>query len=331
MHPSTVSRVLSPATRDMVSPELTAKVRKAVDEMGYRANPFAYSLKTNRSFTVGVLIPDLTNPLFPPIIRAIEHTLGKAGYIAMVADANENPVTEQTILERMKARQIDGLILATAHRDDNRVKECLDEGISIVLINRAIDNNDNNSFVVDDIKGIRLAVDHVVGLGHTRIAHIAGPQDTSTAHGRYQGFMKAMRAHGLEPDPALIFYCDDFSEAAGCLATNSLLDAHAGITAFITATDLLALGCYDALDERGILCPKGISVVGFNDMPFVDKFNPPLTTIRIPLAEMGRLAATALLDSMQNESDIIESVMLAPELIIRGSTASARPQVHNSP
>lgn len=324
VHPSTVSRVLSPATRGMVSEALTAKVRQAVDEMGYRTNPFAYSLKTNRSFTVGVLIPDLTNPLFPPIIRAIEHTLGKAGYTAMLADSNEDQAVEQRILERMKARQIDGLILATAHRADDRVKECLEEGISIALINRSVDDENIFSVVVDDDTGIRLAVDHVLELGHTNIGHIAGPQDTSTGHARYLAFHAAMRAHNLEPNPDCVFFCDNFSEEAGNRATRKILDSSSGVTALITATDLLALGCYDALEERGIRCPKGVSVVGYNDMPFADKFRPPLTTIRIPLDKMGTLAAESLLEQMQDENARVESVVLAPELVIRGSTAPVR-------
>lgn len=321
VHPSTVSRVLSPATRDMVSKALTEKVRRAVDEMGYRTNPFAFSLKTNRSFTVGVLIPDLTNPLFPPIIRALEHTLGKAGYTAMLADSNEDQATEKIILERMKARQIDGLILATAHRDDDGVKECLEEGISIALINRTLDDDNIFSVVVDDIRGIRLAVDHVVELGHKRIAHIAGPQDTSTGHTRYLAFLKAMRAHNLEPDHALVVFCENFSEESGNLATRTILDSGHGVSAFITATDLLALGCYDALEERGIRCPKGMSVVGYNDMPFVDKFRPPLTTVRIPLARMGEIAADALLELMQDDTAQVKSVVLTPEIVVRGSTA----------
>lgn len=324
VHPSTVSRVLSPATRGMVSKALTEKVRQAVDEMGYRTNPFAYSLKTNRSFTVGVLIPDLTNPLFPPIIRALEHTLGKAGYTAMLADSNEDQAVEQRILERMKARQIDGLILATAHRADDCVKECLEEGISIALINRSVDDENIFSVVVDDITGIHLAVDHVVELGHKKIGHVAGPQDTSTGHARYLAFQEAMRAHKLEPDPELIFFCDHFSEEAGDLATRTILDTGHGVTALITATDLLALGCYDALEERGIRCPKGVSVVGYNDMPFADKFRPPLTTIRIPLDKMGSMAAEALLELMQDETARVKSVVLAPELVIRGSTSPVR-------
>lgn len=324
VHPSTVSRVLSPATRDMVSKTLTEKVRQAVDEMGYRTNPFAYSLKTNRSFTVGVLIPDLTNPLFPPIIRALEHTLGKAGYTAMLADSNESQETEHTIIERMKARQIDGLILATAHRADESVRQCLEEGIAIALINRSTEDENVFSVVVDDISGIRLAVDHVVELGHRKIGHVAGPQETSTGHARYLAFRKAMRAHKLEPDPDLIFFCDHFSEEDGNLATRTILDAAHGVTALITATDLLALGCYDALEGRGIRCPKGVSVVGYNDMPFADKFRPPLTTIRIPLDKMGSMAAEALLELMQDETARVKSVVLTPELVVRGSTAPIR-------
>jgi len=136
--------------------------------------------------------------------------------------------------------------------------------------------------------------------------------------------LQAMRAHGIEPDSESVFFCEDFSEEAGNVATRAILDKTPGVTAFITATDLLALGCYDALEQRGIQCPKGVSVVGYNDMPFVDKFNPPLTTVRIPLEEMGRLAAEAMLSLMREATTQVESVMLRPELVIRGSTAPVR-------
>ncbi len=321
VHPSTVSRVLSPATRTMVSDEVALRVMKTAEEMGYRANPFAYSLRTNRSFTVGVLIPDLTNPVFPPIIRGIEKTLGEAGYTAMLGNSGEDPEQERILLDTMKARQVDGLILATAHRADALIKECLSEGIPLVLLNRAIEDKGAVSVINDDIAGIGLAVDHVVALGHRHIAHLGGPQDYSTGYMRYQGFLKGMRANGLEPDPELIRFGKAFSEEEGRRVTLELLDAGPGITAIVTANDLMALGCYDALEERGIVCPERISVTGYNDMPFIDKFKPPLTSVRISHYQMGAEAAGLLLRLMQNGKEPVASVTLAPELVVRGSTA----------
>lgn len=321
VHPSTVSRVLSPATRTMVSDEVALKVMKAAEEMGYRANPFAYSLRTNRSFTVGVMIPDLTNPLFPPIIRGIEKTLGEAGYTAILANSGEDPEQERILLDTMKARQVDGLILATAHRADALIKECLGEGIPLVLLNRAIEDRGAVSVITDDVAGVGMAVDHVISLGHRHIAHLGGPQDYSTGYMRHQGFLKGMRVKEQEADPELIRFGTTFSEEEGHRVTAELLDTGRKITAIVTANDLMALGCYDALEERGIVCPDRISVTGYNDMPFIDKFKPPLTSVRIPHYQMGAEAAGLLLRLMQNGSEPVASVTLAPELIVRGSTA----------
>ncbi len=324
VHSSTVSRVLNPKTRPMVSETVAARVLEIANEMGYRANPFAYSLKTNRSFTVGVLIPDITNPVFPPIIRGIERALGPAGYTTILADSDEDPDIEQGILDRMRARQVDGLILATAHRADQVVEECEADGIPFVLINRTMEGEGIYSVTNDDFGGIALAVDHLADLGHRRIAHLAGPQDLSTGFERHRGYIAAVKARGLENDPDLIFVCGAFSEAAGKAGLESLLDSAKPFTAVIAGNDMLALGCYDALEERGLSCPDDISVTGFNDMPFVDKFRPPMTTVRIPHYEMGATAAEILLSLLEGEDDKPpKSVCQTLELIVRGSTAKA--------
>lgn len=324
VHPSTVSRALSPQTRGMVSPEVAARIAEAAREMGYRANPFAYGLKTNRSFTVGVIIPDLANPVFPPIIRAIEHTLREAGYTAILANTDDRPDRERDVVESMKARQVDGLILASAYRADEVIAECAADGTAVVLINRSVDTEGIASVVNDDVLGIRLAVDHVADLGHRRIANLAGPQDLSTGHERYQGFLSAMEARGLEVDENLVAFCYAFTEDAGRDALNQLLDSGNGFTAVVTANDLLALGCYDALGERGLSCPEDLSVTGYNDMPFTDKFNPPLTTVHIPHYDMGAQSARMLLDLVRGRASAPAPVRLEPRLMVRASTAAPK-------
>lgn len=324
VHSSTVSRVLNPKTRPMVSKPVAERVLETAKEMGYRANPFAYSLKTNRSFTVGVLIPDITNPLFPPIIRGIERVLGPAGYTTILADSDEDPDIEQGILDRMRARQVDGLILATAHRADHVVEECKADGIPFVLINRTMKGEGIYSVTNDDFGGIAMAVDHLADLGHKRIAHLAGPQDLSTGFDRRRGFLEAIKARGLEADPELIHICGALSEEEGRVGLDFLLDNAGPFTAVVAANDMLALGCYDALEARGLRCPGDLSVTGFNDMPFVDKFSPPLTTVRIPHYEMGNIAANILLSLLEGEGDELpQSVCHTLELIVRGSTAEA--------
>lgn len=323
VHSSTVSRVLNPKTRPMVSKPVAERVLEIANDMGYRANPFALSLKTNRSFTVGVLIPDITNPVFPPIIRGIEKTLGPAGYTTILADSDEDPDIEQAILERMRARQVDGLILATAHRADHVVEECEADGIPFVLINRTVDGEGIYSVTNDDFAGVKMAVNHLADLGHKRIAHLAGPQDLSTGIDRCRGYVAALKARGLEADQGLIHICAAFTEQEGKIGLDALLDTGGHFTAVIAGNDMLALGCYDALEERDLQCPDDLSVTGFNDMPFVDKFRPPLTTVRIPHFEMGTDAASILLSLMEGDGDELpKSVCQTPELIVRGSTAA---------
>jgi len=321
VHPSTVSRVLNSDTRDMVSREVAAKVTKAADELGYNLNPFARSLKTNQSFTIGVLIPDLTDPLFPPIIRGIEDTLSGYGYTAIMANSDNDQTHERMSFDAMKARKVDGFILATAHRSDELVDQSLEEGIPLVLVNRQVDTPSVPSVVNDDAAGLRILVDHVAGLGHRRIAHIAGPQSLSTGFTRYNGFVNAMRGRGLSVREEDIVVADVFTEEGGYRAAKAIFENGTDITAVVTANDMLALGCFDALQELGIRCPEDVSVTGLNDIPFVSKITPALTTVRIQHFEMGEEAAKLLMRLIKNEDVGQISIVLKPELIIRDSTA----------
>ncbi len=321
VHLSTVSRVLNAKPGYVVSDEVAERIRTAARELGYKTNPFAYSLRVNRSFTIGVLIPDLTNPVFPPIIRGIERTLAKKGYIAILADSDNNAEEEERILERLKARQTDGLILATAHRSDDLISACVEEGYRVVLINRSVETVGVSSVTNDDLFGIGLAVRHLVSLGHRRIAHVAGPQSTSTGYQRYLAFREAMQGEGLAVDEDLIAFCEAFAEKEGRRAMSQILARGKPMSAVVAANDLLALGCYDALEAAGRRCPEEISVTGYNDMPFADKFKPPLTTIHIPLVEMGVEAAEAMFALLDAACPEPRQVRLRPELIVRGSTA----------
>lgn len=308
----------------MVTPEVTRRVTEAADSLGYRPNTIALSLKTNRTMTIGVVIPDLTNPVFPPMIRGIEDALGGAGYTAILANSDNDPGRERVILETMRTRRVDGLILATARREDSLVAEAATDDIPLVLINRTTENGALSSVANDDAGGIMLAVEHLAGLGHRRIAHVAGPQGLSTGKRRYEGFLAAMKACGLEADSALIATANGFSIQEGACAMTEILARDANVTAVVAANDLLALGCYDALAQAGLRCPEDVSVTGFNDMPFSDKFNPPLTTVHIPLNEMGERAAEVLLRHLTDPDAPPETILLRRELVVRGSTGPAR-------
>ena len=322
VHPSTVSRVLNPGTRHMVTAEIAKRVGEAAERLGYQPNVLAHGLRTRRSLTIGVLIPDITNPVFPPILRGIEDQLAGAGYIVIIANTDGDAERDRLIVDRMLGRRVDGLILATARRKDPMVDRCVAEDIPVVLINRSTRSTAKVTAVVnDDASGIGLTVAHLAGLGHRRIAHVAGPQRLSTGYDRRRGFIEAMTAAGLKADPALIAVADGYNEREGQRALSSLLDRGKRFTAVVAANDLLALGCYDALAAHGLRCPQDVSVTGFNDMPFVDKLNPPLTTVRIQHYEMGVQAARAMLEQIRNPGTGRIDIKLEPSLVVRGSTA----------
>jgi LacI family transcriptional regulator len=322
VHPSTVSRVLNPSTRSMVSEDVANRVTKIADEVGYARSPLASGLRTGKSYTIGVIIPDLSNPVFPPVVRGIERTLSGAGYIAILADSDNNPKSERAIFDSMKSRHIDGLIMATAHTEDPIVSACVDEQMPVVLVNRTTDAHGVTEVINNDELGIQMAVSHLVDLGHRRIAFLGGPESTSTGRDRRQAFETQGESGAFELLTDLVVGCPTFSVAAGRAGMTEILDRNSPFTAVVAANDLLALGCYDALRERGMSCPDDISVTGFNDMPFVDRLSPPLTTLHIPHDELGVQAARLLLEEIRDPDFKARTVRLDPTLVVRGSTRS---------
>jgi LacI family transcriptional regulator len=325
VHAATASRALNPATRGLVNADTARRVIKVAEQLGYRPNPIARGLKTSKSGTVGLVIPDLTNPLFPPIVRGIEEVLEPAGYSGLIVNTDNDPGREQWQIEHLRARQVEGLIVATARVEHPLMQQLHREGVVMVMVNRRPEGVDVPSITPDDAAGVELAVRHLAGLGHTRIAHVAGPQSTSTGVSRARAFRAAVRDHGLADDPALVTTTDSWSESAGADGLRRLLDAGTEFTAIFAGNDLIALGCYDVFRERGIECPDEMSVVGFNDMPFLDKLRPPLTTIAIPHQQIGAEAARLLLDAIADPTRPSRSVLLPLSLVVRGSTAPPAP------
>jgi LacI family transcriptional regulator len=202
VHPATASRALNPDTSLLVSEETASRIRAAASSLGYRPNPVARSLRTRRSHTVGVLIPDINNPLFPPIVRGIEDRLAADGYVALIGNTDSDDERERLLFELMRARHVDGFVFATAHLRSSLLAEAAAAGLPVVLVNRRAEGYGFPSVSVDNERGIAMAVSHLVSLGHRRIAHIAGPQDVSTGLSRYRGFLAAMADNGLPVEEA---------------------------------------------------------------------------------------------------------------------------------
>jgi LacI family transcriptional regulator, galactose operon repressor len=323
IHPATASRALNPATRHLVNAETAERVNRVARSLGYRPNPVARSLKTARSASIGLVIPDLTNPLFPPIARGVEDALAGAGYSAWIVNTDSDPAREAAAVESMRSRNVEGFVFATARLDHPLLEELAAAGTPMVLVNRRVARGDIPSVTPDDASGVAMAMRHLVDLGHRKIAHLAGPQDLSTGRNRLRAFRQALQDHGLEDAPERLVICDSWTEGAAIDAMNRLLDAGVEFSAVLAGNDLVALGCFDALAERGLSCPEDVSVVGFNDIPLMDKLRPPLTTVRIPHYEVGAEAARLLLEVLQEPGRHPRSILLPLTLVVRGSTAPA--------
>ena len=324
VHAATASRALNPKTRGQVSAETARRVIRAAESLGYHPNPIARSLKTSKSATIGVVIPDLTNPLFPPIMRGIEDALALSGYNPWIVNTDNDSAREERRVDSLRNLQVEGLIFATARRQHPLLARLRDNGVRMVLINRKVDGIEIPTVTGDDAAGVVQVVRNLAELGHSRIAFLGGPLSTSSGYVRKVAFRQAMSDCGLDYDPAIVTDCAAWAEDAGAEGAARLLDGKAPFTAVIAGNDLIALGVYDQLRVRGLHCPEDLSIVGFNDMPFIDKLDPPLTTVRVPHYEIGTEAARMLLELIDEAGRPIRSVLLPVTLVERGSTAPPR-------
>ena len=319
VHQATVSRALNASTEHQVGRETVERVQAAARELGYTPNVMARGLRTANSMTIGIVLPDLTNPFFPPMIRGIERELEPRGYTALLANTDDSEAMERAALASLIARRVDGLIVASGHRHYAALQEAYDAGIRAVLLNRDAGDVPYPLVHGDDAHGIREAVQHLVALGHRHIAHIAGPAKMSTSVERREAFELAC-AELPEVRPVVV-EAESLTIEAGFAAAGALLATRERPTAIVAGNDLIALGVLRSARALGLACPRDISVVGFNDMMFAEEFTPPLTTVRVPTVEMGRVAAELLLRMIQTGELSPPSVRLPVSLVVRGSTA----------
>src|ERR1700744_5124296 len=223
VHPATASRALNPETRILVSEDTARRVLDAAEALGYSPTPVARSLRTRRSHTIGVLIPDLNNPLFPPMIRGIEDRLAERGYVALIGDTDSDLAKERLVFDQMRARHVDGFVMATAISGSPILAEAAESDVPVVLMNRTSQDYPFSSVSVDNEQGVRAAVGHLAALGHTRIGHIAGPQNVSTGAARLRGFHAGMAAHKLPVTDGQIVYASAYSLEEGVRCAGELL------------------------------------------------------------------------------------------------------------
>jgi len=320
VHVSTISRALNPNNTHAVSPDLMDEIRRVSARRGYKPNAAAYLLRTNRSRTIGVVVPDITDPVFPPIIRGIEDALARHGYVAILINTDGDPRRQAQAVETLKPRGIDGLILASVLRHDLDTARLI-SGIPAVTVSRRSDNVGFSSVVHDEHDGFCRVLTHLASLGHRAIATIAGPQTISTGHNRYSSYVRFIKEFDLLERPIAAF-ARAFNEMEGERCAEELLLARQPFTAVACANDRLAIGAVTAFRRHGVECPRDVSITGFNDMPLADRLSPALTTVRVQHYKAGTEAADLIVDTIENGTDKPRHIVLPVELIVRASTRS---------
>jgi DNA-binding LacI/PurR family transcriptional regulator len=314
---ATVSRVANGTAT--VRPRTAARVRAAMERLGYRPHALARGLAARRSHTIGLLITDITAPYFPDIVRGAQESAEAAGYVVLLGDASVHTASEDLLVKRLLERRVDGLIVASSRTTDEYAKQLRTEDVPVVCINGPVDQF-AHAVQIDQRAGARLAVDHLAGLGHRRIAHITGPTGVPTRAERLAAFRAAIRERALPYDEALIATGVSSIEEARD-ATVALLALPDPPTAIFTYNDRLAVGSYHAIRRAGLVVGRDVSVVGFDDIPMTEWLDPPLTTVAQPRREMGRIAVNVLLAALGGEPAPAH-IVVQPTLVVRGSTGT---------
>ncbi len=315
---ATVSRVLRGGRR--VSAPRRAAVVEAARTLRYRPNLMAQDLASGRSQTVGLVLPDTLSSFWGPLIEGVETALRARGYHLLMATAKGSE-GEQRALDLLLSHQVDGLVLASGALSDEELAGIV-EGVPFVTVCRGAAGDEASLIRVQNREGAVLALEHLIGLGHTRIAHVGGPRRHVDAIARHDGYRAALREAGLKYDPRLVVE-SAFDMASGLAATTRLLASRRAFTALFAASDQIALGAMQALDRRGLHVPEDVSVVGFDDETFASYCRPPLTTVRQPTFAIGQAAVFGLLArAADGQAPALPS--FPTELRVRASTAPPR-------
>lgn len=311
---ATVSRVMNGSFT--VDREIAARVRAAAEELKYQPNPLGRSLALGRSETIGILVPDLANPMFQALLRGVSIAAAQDGYRVLVADSSENQDEEQT-LARDARRRGDGVVLCSPRMSDSDLEELAPALQPLVLINRTAGNS-TPSISVDYADGIRALAAHLVSLGHRRLVFLSGPERSASNRLRLQG-LAAFREEN--PDISLEVLPCGVSFAAGRSAAAAVRDS--GATGILAFNDLVAMGLLGGLHDLGVNVPGDVSVTGFDDIPFSAYTSPPLTTAAVPLNDLGAQAWHRLRELLTQGSTDVEQKVFTTHIEVRGSTGPA--------
>jgi LacI family transcriptional regulator len=324
VHYSTVSRALDPATVRRVSVDTRKHVQAVAKRMGYQPDMVASGLKRGRTQTVAVIAGDLGNPNIAPVLRGIANGLEQAGLMSLISETQDDSARLQRILDHILSRRVDAIIMTAARlRDAPTLRRLRRQGIPLVLAVQNVPGIRLPACTNDDHLGGVLAAQHLLALGHRRLAQLRGPMDINSCFLRAQGFSKAIAAAGAV-EVVVRSTAPTGSPEDGGLLMRELLDTKgARATGIFAHHDLMAFGALTAAEDRGLTCPKDLSMIGYHNLPHDDRIVPPLTSIHQPREELGRIAAQILVAMLTSPGRPPAPRRIAPALVVRQSTGPA--------
>ena len=317
VNPSTVSRVLNDDPQLTVSPETRAKIFEGVERLGYVPNLMARGLRLSRTWTIGLLIPDLSNPVYGQIAEGAQVRAEVAGYgLVLGSPTDDHQAIDVSFTRLLNQGRVDGLLIASASMEDDAIRSMTAGARPIVFLNRRV-AGEQGTVITNDAAGASMATQYLLRLGHRRLAHLGGPDGVDTSERRRQGFETA--ASGAETSAVVAARAYDAD--AGYEAGRELILGHRGTTAVFAANVMIAIGFLRAAAEAGLRVPEDLSVIALHDFPLAAFTQPPLTTVALPLREMGAAAVELLLETIDGGRPASRIIDIAPQLIVRGSVA----------
>lgn len=317
---ATVSRALNNHSR--VRSETRARVTQAAVQLDYTPNEAARSLITSRTHAFGVLLPDLYGEFFSEVLRGVDLRARRDGYHLLVSSSHANGEDLVGALRAMRGR-IEGLIVMAPDVDTAALVQAAGTGIPLVLLDPGVRAVGCDSISIDNTAGAAAAVDHLVSLGHRRIATITGPESNADAKQRLAGYRKALAARGITADPAYVA-TGDFTEPSGYAAVARLLAIRPRPSAIFAANDYMAIGAMSALTQAGLRIPEDMAIVGFDDIAMARYLNPPLTSVHVDLLDLGARAVQRLVDTKNGVTSRRRSEVTPATLVVRQSCGATR-------
>ncbi|EIT84848.1 periplasmic binding protein/LacI transcriptional regulator [Fictibacillus macauensis ZFHKF-1] len=314
---ATVSRVIN--GQGGVRPKTEARIVQAIEELAYIRNAAARTMKSKATKTIGVVVPDISNPFFPLVMSGIEEKAREQGYIAFLSGTKESTVVEQNVLKSLIERGVDGVILTTADENGQHLTQFIEQDIPLVAVDRSLPHLEVDHVLVDNRKGAYQAIQRLILQGHERIAIICGPLSTTPGRDRLIGYKEALHDFHLSFNEAYVIE-GDFSEQSGYDAVGQLYVLEEPPTAIFTCNNLMTTGCLKALDNLQWKLGRDVSVIGFDDIDLATFVQPKLTVVSRPMKALGELAFQLLHERIEMKQAIGKrSYQLSPELIIRES------------